>query len=109
MQKLRKPLFPFFVLSPLFLAACAVTAPTAQVNDQVATKWYSPLPTATAAATGATVDLPHQGSVKALSDWWQSLGDPLLVELITSAQAASPSVTAAASRIAQARSAVVDS
>lgn len=107
MQKLRKPLFPFFVLSPLFLAACAVTAPTAQVSDQVATKWFSPLPTATAVAAGATVDLPHQGSVKALSDWWQSLGDPLLVELIASAQAASPSVTAAASRIAQARSAVV--
>jgi outer membrane protein, multidrug efflux system len=36
------------------------------------------------------------------------LGDPLLVELIASAQAASPSVTAASSRIAQARSAVVN-
>ena len=97
MQKLLKPIL---LLSPLFLAACAVTAPTTQVNDQVANKWYSPLPTASA-------DLPHQGSVKELSNWWQSLGDPLLVELITSAQAASPSVTAAASRIAQARSAVV--
>jgi NodT family efflux transporter outer membrane factor (OMF) lipoprotein len=51
--------------------------------------------------------LPHQGSVAALANWWQSLGDPLLVELIASAQAASPSVSAAASRIAQARSAVV--
>jgi NodT family efflux transporter outer membrane factor (OMF) lipoprotein len=45
--------------------------------------------------------------VAALSNWWQSLGDPLLVELIASAQAASPTVTAAASRIAQARSVVV--
>jgi outer membrane protein, multidrug efflux system len=105
MQKLRKPLLPVLALSPLFLAACAVTAPTAQVNDQVATKWYSPLPVT---ATAAKTDLPHQGSVKALSDWWQSLGDPLLVELIESSQAASPSVTAAASRIAQARSAVVN-
>jgi NodT family efflux transporter outer membrane factor (OMF) lipoprotein len=35
------------------------------------------------------------------------LGDSLLVELIASAQAASPSVSAAASRIAQARSSVV--
>jgi outer membrane protein, multidrug efflux system len=101
MQKLLKPLF---LLSPLFLAACAVTAPTTQVNDQVAAKWYSPLPQGQA----QTMQLPHQGSVKALSDWWQSLGDPLLVELIASAQAASPSVTAAASRIAQARSAVVN-
>ena len=105
MQKLRKPLFPLFLLSPLFLAACAITAPSTQVSDQVAAKWYSPLPVATSAARA---DLPHQGSVKALSDWWQSLGDPLLVELIASAQAASPSVTAAASRIAQARSAVVN-
>jgi outer membrane protein, multidrug efflux system len=111
MKKLLKPLLkPFFLLSPLFLAACASTVPTAQVSDQVAAKWYSPLPvtaTSGAAAAGAKVDLPHQGSVKALSDWWQDLGDPLLVELIASAQAASPSVTAAASRIAQARSAVV--
>ena len=102
MQKLLKPLF---LLSPLFLAACAVTAPTTQVNDQVAAKWYSPLPSTPTAAVKA--DLPHQGSVTALADWWQSLGDPLLVELIESSQAASPSVTAAASRIAQARSAVV--
>ena len=97
MKKLLKPLF---LLSPLLLAACSVTAPSLQVSDQVAIKWYSPLPTASA-------DLPHQGSVKELSNWWQSLGDPLLVELIASAQAASPSVTAAANRIAQARSAVV--
>jgi multidrug efflux system outer membrane protein len=105
MKKILKPYKTLFLLSPLFLAACAVTAPTTQISDQVATQWYSPL---AAAAVGAKTDLPHQGSVKALSDWWQSLGDPLLVELIASAQAASPSVTAAASRIAQARSAVVN-
>jgi outer membrane protein, multidrug efflux system len=105
MKKLhKKPRLPFLILSPLFLAACAITPTSTLVSDQVATKWYSPLPVPTA---GAKTDLPHQGSVKALGDWWQSLGDPLLVELISSAQAASPSVTAAASRIAQARSAVV--
>ena len=105
MQKTRKPLLPLFLLSPLFLAACAVTAPsatTSQMDAATATKWYSPLPAA------AKADLPHQGSVTALANWWQTLGDPLLVELITSAQAASPSVTAAAGRIAQARSAVVN-
>ena len=101
MQKLLKPYKTLFLLSPLFLAACAVTAPTTQVSDQVAAKWYSPLPVA------AKADLPHQGSVAALANWWQSLGDPVLVELIANAQAASPSVTTAASRIAQARSAVV--
>ena len=105
MQKTRKPILPLFLLSPLFLAACAVTAPsatTSQMDAATATKWYSPLPAA------AKADLPHQGSVTALANWWQTLGDPLLVELIASAQAASPSVTAAASRIAQARSAVVN-
>ena len=97
----HKPLLPLLLLSPLFLAACAITAPSTQVSDQAASQWYSPLPAA------AKADLPHQGSVAALSTWWQSLGDPLLVELIASAQAASPSVTAAGSRIAQARSNVV--
>jgi multidrug efflux system outer membrane protein len=107
MQKLLKLYKPLLLLSPLFLAACAVTAPsatTSQMDAATATMWYSPLPVANA----AKADLPHQGSVTALANWWQSLGDPVLVELITSAQAASPSVTAAASRIAQARSAVVN-
>jgi outer membrane protein, multidrug efflux system len=107
MQKLLKLYKPLLLLSPLFLAACAVTAPsatTSQMDAATATKWYSPLPVANA----AKADLPHQGSVTALTNWWQSLGDPLLVELLASAQAASPSVTAAASRIAQARSAVVN-
>jgi outer membrane protein, multidrug efflux system len=107
MQKLLKPYKTLFLLSPLFLAACAVTAPTTQVSDQVAAKWYSPLPVTATAVDAAKTGLPHQGSVATLANWWQSLGDPLLVELIASAQAASPSVTAAASRIAQARSAVV--
>lgn len=96
-----------FLLSPLLLAACAVTAPTtlesdqAQTTAQIAPQWYSALPDA------AKGDLPHQGSLKELSNWWQSLGDPFLVELIASAQAVSPSVTAATTRIQQARSAVV--
>ena len=98
MKKLLKPLF---LLSPLLLAACSVTAPSLQVSEQAASQWYSPLPQTT------KTDLPHQGSSKELANWWQSLGDPLLVEFINSAQTASSSITAAASRIAQARSAVV--
>ena len=91
-----------FILSPLLLAACAAISPPAtQVSDQAASQWYSPLPET------AKTDLPHQGSATELATWWQSLGDPLLVELITSAQTVSPSVTAASSRIAQARNAVV--
>ena len=100
---MKKPLSLFLIACPLYLASCAITPPATQVSDQAASQWYSPLPNASPNSS----QLPHQGSVKAQSNWWQSLGDPLLVELIASAQAASPSVTAAASRIAQARSAVV--
>lgn len=49
--------------------------------------------------------LPHGGSATDLAHWWHSLGDPVLVELIESAQAVSPGVASAASRIAQARAA----
>jgi outer membrane protein, multidrug efflux system len=91
-----------FLLSPLFLAACAgISPPATQVSDQAASQWYSPLPEA------AKTDLPHQGSAKELVNWWQSLGDPLLVDLINNAQTASPSVSAATARIQQARSATV--
>jgi outer membrane protein, multidrug efflux system len=98
---MKKPLSLLLIVGPLVLASCAITPPATQVSDQAASQWYSPLPEA------AKTDLPHQGSTKELANWWQSLGDPLLVELISSAQTASPSVAAAANRIAQARSAVV--
>jgi NodT family efflux transporter outer membrane factor (OMF) lipoprotein len=38
-----------------------------------------------------------------LTDWWQAQGDPLLVELITAAQAVSPSVAQSLARIEAAR------
>ncbi|MDO8456187.1 MAG: efflux transporter outer membrane subunit [Burkholderiaceae bacterium] len=98
------------VASPLWLLGCAVVPPAAQVSAPAASQWYSPLPVSADSATGtaATVTrLPHQGSLTALNQWWQSLGDPLLVELISSAQAVSPTLTAASSRLQQARSAGV--
>jgi outer membrane protein, multidrug efflux system len=102
LKNMKKTIKLSIILSPLLLAACAAISPPAtQVSDQAASQWYSPLPEA------AKTDVPHQGSLKELSSWWQSLGDPLLVELIASAQTVSPSVTAASSRIQQSRSAVV--
>ena len=47
--------------------------------------------------------LPHSGNLTDLSQWWKSLGDPLLVELIDAAQNVSPTLASAKSRIAQAR------
>lgn len=90
--------------SPLILAACAGMAPPAvQVSDQTASNWNSPLPIVINNDLKAS-NLPHQGSLKALSTWWENMGDPRLVELISSAQAVSPSVAAATARIQQARS-----
>ncbi|MCL6486946.1 MAG: RND transporter, partial [Janthinobacterium lividum] len=47
--------------------------------------------------------LPHNGKLTDLANWWQGQGDSLLVELITDAQQASPTIAAAGTRIVQAR------
>lgn len=73
----------------LWLAGCAVTRPPGSVETQLPPQWYAPL--------------PHQGRLAGLQQWWQQLGDPVLVELIRAAQEASPTVASATSRIAQAR------
>ena len=62
-----------------------------------AAQWTAPLPQ----------DLPHQGQLADLSNWWQRLDDPLLVGLIDAAQNASPTVASAVMRIAQARATAV--
>ena len=80
---------------PLALGGCAVTAPPAQVSAPPPVAWQAPL--------------PHQGSLAHLAGWWTQLGDPLLVELIDAAQAISPGVAQAQSRIAQARATQVAS
>jgi multidrug efflux system outer membrane protein len=49
--------------------------------------------------------LPHQGSLQGLNQWWQQLDDPVLVSLIDAAQAVSPTLATARSRVAQARAA----
>jgi NodT family efflux transporter outer membrane factor (OMF) lipoprotein len=48
--------------------------------------------------------LPHNGSQADLASWWKQQSDTLLVQLIESAQAVSPTVASAGSRIAQSRS-----
>jgi NodT family efflux transporter outer membrane factor (OMF) lipoprotein len=50
--------------------------------------------------------LPHAGSSTDLAHWWQSLGDPLLVELIEAAERVSPTLASATSRVLQARAAL---
>jgi outer membrane protein, multidrug efflux system len=50
--------------------------------------------------------LPHQGNSANLKDWWSSWGDPVLLELIDSAQKENPNVAVAAARIDAARATV---
>ena len=92
---LSKTRFFWATCLPLALGACAITAPPAQVPTTPPVAWQAPL--------------PHQGSLGDLTRWWTQLGDPLLVELIDAAQAVSPGVAQAQSRIAQARATQVAS
>lgn len=71
------------------LSGCSLTRPPAQVEAPVPAQWRAPL--------------PHGGSLASLANWWSQLDDPLLVELIAAAEAASPNVASAAARVAEAR------
>lgn len=73
----------------VLVCACAVTAPPAQVDAQAPLQWQVPL--------------PHDGNRASMANWWQRQSDQLLAQLIDDAQAVSPNVASAASRIAQAR------
>lgn len=81
------------LLLAALLAGCAsqtTSSPSIAATATVPAQWQAPL--------------PHGGSVSDLNQWWQSLGDPVLMQLITAAQEVSPTTAAAKSRIVQARS-----
>jgi outer membrane protein, multidrug efflux system len=66
-----------------------------------------PAPAAPTAAADAPAQwntpLPHQGELTVLADWWRQFDDPALLALQSAAQAASPTIASAASRIEQSR------
>ncbi len=76
------------LILPLALSACALSPP-ARVDLPAPGQWQAPL--------------PHNGSLTDLKGWWGKQGDPLLVRLIDAAQAASPDIAAAGTRIAASR------
>jgi len=90
---------------PAVLAGCAVHAPPARVDAMGPAAWNAALPgTASQAASApATPGLPHGGTLSGLADWWKQTDDPLLPYLLEAAQQASPTISAAAARISQAR------
>ncbi len=88
----------FFLLRAISAAASLVAlgacgtgpAPARDVLSRAApAQWQAPL--------------PHSGQLSALQAWWQQFNDPLLVHLIAAAQAVSPTLASATSRIEQSR------
>ena len=75
--------------APLWLAACAVTAPPPMAPAPIPVQWHAPL--------------PHAGTLGDLSQWWTQLDDPVLLQLMDAAQQASPGIASARPRIEQAR------
>ncbi len=79
----------------LLLPACSAVRPASQVAAPVPAQWRHTLP--------PTADPQAGASLAALSEWWRRWDDPLLLELIDAAQAASPTIATAAARIGEAR------
>lgn len=74
----------------VLLGACSLTMPPTAVPAPTPPQWSAPL--------------PHAGSLGDLREWWKAQNDPVLLALIEDAQALSPTVAAALSRVETARS-----
>lgn len=83
------------------LAAACVTAALA-AGCTIA----SPVAEAPRLPQGWSAPLPHGGELAGLGAWWSQFDDPLLVELVESAQREHGSVATAAARIAETRAAL---
>jgi len=81
-------------LSPLALALMLALSGCAGTLN-------GPPPATAAVATPAAwhAPLPHGGDVTDLARWWTQFDDPLLPQLIAAAEAASPTLASATSRI----------
>jgi multidrug efflux system outer membrane protein len=80
------------LLASALLAACSAgpsLAPPRPLADLAPAGWQAPL--------------PHGGEPAAIARWWQAWDDAALVRLVDAAQAASPTLAQARTRIAQAR------
>lgn len=73
------------------LGACAAPglAPAPALERLTPAQWQAPL--------------PHGGAPGAIATWWRSFDDPALVRIVEAAQAASPTLAQARSRIAAAQ------
>lgn len=79
--------------SILFVAACASGPALQTPSPVVPAQFHANLPSS----------LPHGGTLGNLKNWWTQFDDPLVAELVDTAQAGSPTLAQALARIAQAR------
>jgi NodT family efflux transporter outer membrane factor (OMF) lipoprotein len=98
---------------PLRFAGACVLIATALATAGCASLPSAPVavasPTGIAPATWQEPPpaLPHAGRTADLARWWSQFDDPLLAELVSQAQAESPTLASARARIEQARAAQV--
>ncbi|MEQ1668375.1 MAG: TolC family protein, partial [Sulfuriferula sp.] len=71
------------------LSACSVGPAYHRPQPQLGATWQAPL--------------PHDGQISQLDNWWAQYHDTTLVQLIDTAQTASPTLQQAVARIDQAR------
>ena len=107
-MSLRPSTLLIYALLPLGLGACATATPPKSVSAPVPAQWSAPLPmpAASAAVPDGTQPIEPRSPAN-LTQWWRQQGDPLLAELVAAAQAVSPTVATARSRIEQSRAARV--
>ncbi|MGV8805145.1 MAG: efflux transporter outer membrane subunit [Polaromonas sp.] len=103
-MSLRPRTLLLYALLPLGLGACATATPPRAVSAAVPAQWSAPLPMQ---ATPDSAQPLEPRSPADLTQWWRQQGDPLLAELVAAAQAVSPTVATARSRIEQSRTARV--
>jgi len=96
-QSLTRPLAQCMTtLSILWLSSCGQISVNTFNPPPPPASWVEPLP-----ATQA-----HNGKLSALTNWWQQFNDPLLIQLIESAQKVSPDIESAKARVIAAQTAV---
>jgi NodT family efflux transporter outer membrane factor (OMF) lipoprotein len=84
----RSALLPAVLAAVAALAGCASAPPEPAADPALLpTQWYAPL--------------PHNGRLAELTGWWQQFDDPVLAQLVDAAQAVSPTLATARSRVAQ--------
>lgn len=89
MESIKRMRLGAMLAGLLWLAGCAVSRPPGSVEAPLPPQWHAPL--------------PHGGTLADLRQWWQQFDDPVLVDLVSAAQDASPTLASAGTRIAQAR------